>query len=185
MPDRVGHDDYETVPGSAPTYPRERRDEDGPHRCGHAERVRLPDALRPQRRLPAADHQEGPPQIDHPRAPLVHRRGYQHQVSQGQRRDHLGRVGGRERGPGAGLRPSVALLARAGRPEHRPALECHRHDPQPSRQPPPAGDRLESRRGRQDGPAALPLPLPVLCGGRETLLPVVSAQRGRVPRPPC
>ena len=38
-------------------------------------------------------YQEGAPEVHHLRAALVHRRSYQHQVSQGPRSLHLGRVG--------------------------------------------------------------------------------------------
>jgi hypothetical protein len=42
-----------------------------PHRHRHAQRVRPPDALRPERGLPAGDDQEGPPEVHHPRAAVV------------------------------------------------------------------------------------------------------------------
>ncbi len=47
--------------------------------------------------------------------------------------------------------------------KHRPDRQCHRHDPAQSGFAAPDRERVESGRGRQDGAAALPLPVPVLC----------------------
>ena len=78
----------------------------------------------------------------------------------------------------------MAFVARAGRATHRSNLKSYpRHQDQPGFAPP---DRLgvECRRGRQDGAAALPLPVPVLCRGRKTFVPAVPAQRRHFPRRP-
>ena len=42
--------------------------------------------------------------------------------------------------------------------------------------------RLESGRHRQDGAAAVPLPVPVLCRGRQAVVPALSALRRHLPR---
>jgi post-segregation antitoxin (ccd killing protein) len=47
------------------------RAQDRPHRHRHAQRVRPPDALRPERGLSAGDHQEGAPALHHPGAAVV------------------------------------------------------------------------------------------------------------------
>ena len=78
---------------------------------------------------------------------------------QGQRRFDLGRVGRRERRSRPGLWIAVALVAGARRPPHRPDRQCHRHDPAQSGFAAPDRDRVESGRHRQDGAAAVPLPV--------------------------
>ena len=83
-----------------------------PHRHRHAQRVRPPDALRPERRLPAGDDEEGAPEVDHPRAAVVPARRRQCALAAGTRRDDLGRMGGAGRRPRAGLRRAVALAGR-------------------------------------------------------------------------
>ena len=49
-------------------------------------------------------------EVDHPRAAVVPGRRHQHRLSEGQRRFHLGRLGGRARQPRPRLRQAVALL---------------------------------------------------------------------------
>ena len=112
--------------------------------------------------LSARHHQEAAPEVDRPRAALVPRRRHQHQISQRPRRADLGRMGRRARRSRPGLRPAVALLAGAGRQDHRPDRQRRRDDPPQSGFAPPDRHRLESGRRRQDGAAAVPLPVPVL-----------------------
>ena len=157
----------------------EKRDRTG---TGTHVRVRPSDALRSRRRLSADHHQEAAPQIDRPRAALVPGRRHQRQISQRPRRADLGRMGRRARRPRPGLRPAMALLAGAGRPHHRPDRQCGGHDPAQSGFAPPDRHRLESRRRRQDGAAAVPLPVPVLCRPRPAVLPALSALRRHLPR---
>ena len=75
---------------------------------GHQMRFDLADGL------PAGHHQEGAPQVDHPRADLVSRRRHQHgKYLNANGVSHLGRVGRRERRSRPGLRRAVALLGDA------------------------------------------------------------------------
>ena len=107
---------------------------------------------------------------------------HQHQIPQGQRRLDLGRMGRRQWRSRPGLWLAVALLAGAGRPQHRPDRQCHRHDQAQSGFAAADRQRLESGRRRQDGAAAVPLPVPVLCRERQTVVPALSALRRRVSR---
>ena len=72
------------------------------------------------RGLSAGHHQEAAPEVDRPRTALVPGRRHQRQISQRPRRAHLGRMGRRARRSRPGLRPAMALLAGAGRRDHRP-----------------------------------------------------------------
>ncbi len=113
--------------------------------------------------FPLAHHQEAAPQVDRPRAALVPRRRHQHQIPQRPRRAHLGRMGRRARRPRPGLWPAMALMAGARRRRHRPDRQRDRDDQAQSGFAPPDRHRVESGRRRQDGAAAVPLPVPVLC----------------------
>ena len=95
---------------------------------------------------------------------------------------HLGRMGRRQWRSRPGLRLAVALMAGAGRPHHRPDRQCRRHDQAQSGFAPADRQRLESGRSRQDGAAAVSLPVPVLCRERQTVVPALSALRRRLPR---
>ena len=99
---------------------RSRHEKIRPHRHRHDQRVRLPDALRSAGGLPAGHHQEVPHEIHRPRTAVVPAGQHQHQIPQGQRRQHLGRVGGRERQPRPGVRQAVALVGDRGRPRGGP-----------------------------------------------------------------
>ena len=99
-----------------------------------------------------------------------------------QRRHDLGRVGGRARRPRAGLWQAVALVAGAGRRHHRSDRQRGRGHPPQSRFAPPDRHRLESGRRRQDGAAAVPLPVSVLRRQRQAVVPALSALRRRLPR---
>ena len=102
---------------------------------------------------------------------------------QGKRRHDLGRMGRRA------TANSVRCTATSGAPGLRPTAatstrwpRCiERHPPQPGLA---AHDRVgvERRRPRQDGAAALPRLFPVLCRGRQALLPALPAQRRHVSR---
>ena len=94
---------------------RARRAEERPHRHRHGQRLRLPDALRPERGLPARDDEEGALPVDRLRAALVPPRRRQRPLAAGARRHDLGRVGRRGRRPRPRLRRPVAQLADAGR----------------------------------------------------------------------
>ena len=94
-----------------------RRAEERPHRHRHGQRLRLPDALRPGRGLPARDHEEGALPLDRLRAALVPPRRQQRPLAAGARRHDLGRVGRRGRRSRPRLRRPVAQLADPGR-EH-------------------------------------------------------------------
>ena len=87
---------------------------------GTLQRLRPPDALRPDRGLPAGHHEEGPHPLGLRRAAVVPARRHQRQVAAGPRRHDLGRVGRRGRRPRPGLRPPVALVADARRRARRP-----------------------------------------------------------------
>ena len=107
---------------------------------------------------------------------------HQHQISQGQRRFDLGRMGRRQWRSRPGLRLAMALMAGAGRAQHRPDRQRHRHDQAQSGFAAADRQRVESGRRRQDGAAALPLPVPVLCRQRQIVVPALSALGRRVPR---
>ena len=96
-------------------------------------------------------------------------------LAEGQRGQHLGRMGRRRRRAGPGLRQAVAVLGRAGRPGHRPDRQRGREPEDQPQQPPPHRLRLEPGRRGRHGPAALPLPVPVLRGRRQAELPAVPA----------
>ena len=88
-----------------------------------------------------------------------------------------------ERGDlGPGLWPAVALVAgaRTARPSTRSPSD--RDDQAQSGFAPPDRHRLESGRRRQDGAAAVPLPVPVLRRRRQAVVPALSALGRRVPR---
>ncbi len=107
---------------------------------------------------------------------------HQHRLSQGERRQHLGRMGRRERRSRPRLWQAVALVGQAGRRHGRPdPLGARRNPAQPGFAP---SHRLglEPRRSRQDGARALPLPVPVLRRGGAALLPALPALGRRVPR---
>ena len=95
---------------------------------------------------------------------------------------HLGRMGRRARRPRPGLWPAMALLAGARRRHHRPDRQCGGRDPPQSGFAPPDRHRLESGRCRQDGAAAVPLPVPVLRRRGTAVLPALSALGRRLPR---
>src|SRR5262249_29648798 len=88
----------------------------------------------------------------------------------------------RERRSRADLRVSVAILAGAGGPPHRPALRSGGPDPQESGFA--AVDRLglERRRHSADEATALPRLLSVLRGRWPARLPALPAQRRHLPR---
>src|SRR5216684_594668 len=89
-------------------------------------------------------------------------------------------MGGRTRRSRPGVWPPVALVAGPGRWRHRSDRQPDRRDPPQSGFAPPHRDCLESRRRRQDGAAALPLPVSILRGEREAVVPALSALRRRV-----
>ena len=144
--------------------PRRRRREARPHRHRHAVGVRPSDALRSRRRLSAGHHQEAAPQIDHPRAALVPARRHQRPLAARARRHDLGRVGRRRTASSA--RSMASSGARWPAPDGGAIDQIANvvgGDPPQSRFAPPDRHRLEPGRGRRDGAAALPLPVPVLC----------------------
>ena len=73
------------------------------------------------------------------------RRRHQHQIPQRPRRAHLGRMGRRARRSRPGLRPAMALMAGAGRQDHRPDRQRGRDDPPQPGFAPADRHRLESR----------------------------------------
>ena len=158
-------------------------EEDRPHRHGHARRVRPSDALRSGGRLPAGHDQEAAPEVDHPRADLVPRGDTNIAYLQGQRRHDLGRVGRRERRSRPGLWQAMALLGQ--RPTAAPSTRSARSWRRIKTNP-------DSRRmivsawnpGRHSGhgAGAVPLPVPVLRGGRPAVLPALPALGRRLPR---
>ncbi len=77
---------------------RARRGQGRPDRDGHAQRVRAPDALRPERGVPAGHDEEGAPEVDHPGAAVVPARRLQRQVAAGAWRARSGTSGRDEDG---------------------------------------------------------------------------------------
>ena len=103
----------------------------GPHRHGHAQRLRPPDALRPAAGLPAGHHQAGAPQVDRLRAAVVPARRHQRRLAAGARGHDLGRVGraGRRARPVYGVqwRSWPTPGRRSHRPDRRgPGARCDR-----------------------------------------------------------
>jgi hypothetical protein len=149
------------------------------------ERVRPPDALRPERGLSAGHHQEGAPQSHHRRAAVVPARRQQRALAAGARLHHLGRMGRARRRPGPGLRRAVAQLAHARRRPHRPDRRRSSAAEDQPRLAPHHRQRLERGRAGPDGADALPRLLPVLRGhaggGGQAQLPALPAQRRHLP----
>ena len=97
--------------------------------------------------------------------------------------DDLGRMGGRERRTRPGLWPSMALLAvrpTAARSTRSPIwCATSRRNPDSRRLIVTAWNPV----GRaEDGAAALPLPVPVLCRERQAVVPALSALGRHFPR---
>ena len=69
-----------------------------------------------------------------------------------------------------------------GRRDDRPDRQCGRDDPPQSGFAPADRHRLESGRRRQDGAAAVPLPVPVLCRRGAAVLPALPALGRHLPR---
>ena len=69
-----------------------------------------------------------------------------------------------------------------GRQDHRPDRQCDRDDQAQSGFAPADRHRLESGRRRQDGAAAVPLPVPVLRRRGQAVVPALPALGRRVPR---
>ena len=163
---------------------RARRAQDRPHRHRHARRVRLADALRPGRGLPAGHHQEAAPASSIVHELLWFLRGETNVALPARARRHdLGRVGRRRRRARARCTACSGARwrgadGRTHRPDRggggpaaaRPALAPHHRQ------------RLERGRARPDGAHALPRDVPVLRRGRAAVLPALPAQRRHLPR---
>ena len=140
-----------------------------PHRHRHAARVRPPDALRPGAGVPAAHDEEDPPRVDRRELLWFLRGDTNVALAARERRHDLGRVGRRRRRTRArstassgarGRRPTVGTSTRSRRSSSRSAT---------IRFASPHRQRLERRRARRDGAAAVPRVLPVLRGGRQAV----------------
>ena len=158
------------VRGLRPPRARRGRAEERPHRHRHGQHVRLPDALRPLRGLPARDDEEGALQVPRGRAPLVPARRLERPLAAGARRDDLGRVGRRGRRARAGLRRPVAQLADTRRRPRRPDRRGRAASPRGSRLATDRRERLERRGHPADGARAMPRLLPVPRRGRRAAL---------------
>ncbi len=139
------------IPRPGADHPGSRDEENRPHRYGHDLHLRASVAVRPGRGLSAGHDEESPPALHHLRAALVPRGRHERPLPQREQGHDLGRVGGRERGAGAGLRLSVALLAGRGRAAHRPDHERAPGDPPQPRLAPPRRQRVERGRSGPDG----------------------------------
>ena len=161
--------------------PRARRGraEERPHRHRDRQHVRLPDALRPRRRLPARDDEEGALPVGRVRAPLVPARRLERALAAGARRHDLGRVGRRGRRARPRLRRAVAQLADAGRRPRRPDRRGRPPAPRGSRLASDHRERLERRRPAADGARAVPRLLPVPRRRGEPPLAVSSTSAAR------
>ncbi|CAA9368306.1 MAG: Thymidylate synthase, partial [uncultured Nocardioides sp.] len=175
------------LPRPPPADPRRGRREDRPHRHRHALGLRAPDALRPDRGVPAGHDEEGAHALGLRRAAVVPARRHQRQVAPGPGHHDLGRVGRRGRRPRSGLRLPVAVLAHPRRPARRPGRAPRRGHPHQPRQPPSHRLGVERRRRRRHGAAAVPHALPVLrrtvrVGPGPAELPALPALGRHVPR---
>ena len=113
---------------------------------GNGERLRLPDALRSRRRLPARDDEEGALPVGRLRAPLVPARRLERALAAGARRHDLGRVGRRGRRARPGLRRPMAQLADTRRRPCRSDRRGRAAAPRGARLAADRRQRLERRR---------------------------------------
>ena len=171
------------VPRPARRSARARRAQDRPHRHRHALGVRPPAALRPRRQLPAAHHQEAAPQVDPLRAALVPARRHQREMAAGARRHASGTNGPTRTASSArSTATSGATGARPDGGEIDQIANVIESSENQARFAPPHRQRLEPRRRRPHGAAAVPRAVPVLRRRRQALLPDVPAQRRPLPR---
>jgi hypothetical protein len=161
--------------------PRRRRAAVGPHRHRDPDLVRRADALRPAEGLPAPHHQEAPPALDHRRAAVVPSRRHQHRAGSRSARSASG-TNGRTRA--ATSAPSTASNGATGKPaDGRHIDQIALPDRADQARPVVAAadrHRLESRRDRQDGAGAVPLPVPDPGRRRAAQPPALPAQRRHV-----
>ena len=83
--------------------------------------------------FPLLTTEEGPPQVDHPRAALVPARRHEHRVPEGARRQDLGRVGRRRPASSGRSTATVALLADGRRRRTSTSRARDRRDPRATR----------------------------------------------------
>ena len=133
-----------------------------PHGDGHDERVRTSDAVRHGRGVSAAHYEEAAPQVDNTRTAVVSQRRHQREVSSGQRREDMERMGRRERRTWSRIRTSVALVARLQRRNDRPDCGRSQSTEDQSRLTPDDCLCMECGRGRTHGPATVPHTVPVM-----------------------
>jgi predicted secreted hydrolase len=104
------------------------------------------------------------------------------QVPARQQRDDLGRVGARRRRTRAGVRRAVALVADAGRRRDRPDCAGAARDQGESGLAPADRVGMERVGHSENGAAAVPSAVPVLCRRRQAVVPALPAELRHLPR---
>ena len=173
---------YAAVSGSPRPRPQQRRREGGPDRDRHAERVRAPGPVRPDRRIPRGDHEEAAPAVGGRGADLVPQRLHQREVAAREQHHASGTSGPT---PTANSARSTATSGAPGRPRTAGTMDQiaarDRVDQEQPRLSPAHRERVERGGRGRHGATAVPHDVPVLRRRRPAVLPAVPALGGHLP----